>query len=43
MLVRLFNAPSSYDFIETNTIGSSKVIMLEILAHKWTLRESKKN
>ncbi len=42
MLGRLFNAPKQKEFIGTGTIGSSEAIMLGLLAHKFSWRNSMK-
>jgi len=40
MIGRLFNGHGS-DFVGTATVGSSEAIMLGLLAHKWTWRQSR--
>ena len=40
MLARLFNAPKDCHSVGSGTIGSSESIMLGLLAHKWTWRQS---
>ncbi|HZK87440.1 MAG TPA: glutamate decarboxylase [Syntrophomonas sp.] len=41
MLGRLFNAPEEADFCGSATVGSSEVIELGLLAHKWTWKKNR--
>jgi glutamate decarboxylase len=41
MLADLFNAPKECHFMGTATIGSSKAIMIALLAHKWNWKKNR--